>query len=112
MTAPHGQSDGRRLAPGLSGWGGYRRSLGVALGATFPRQNRGNEHGDEILRTGPSSEGWYLVHNDVTPAKPLGFRGFRAWIQDSKDDLVECSCDFGGCRNAEVNRHYRVRRGA
>jgi len=56
MTAPHGQSDGRRLAPGLSGWGGYRRSLGVALGATFPRQNRGNEHGDEILRTGPSSE--------------------------------------------------------
>jgi hypothetical protein len=26
--------------------------------------------------------------------------------------LVECSCDFGGCRNADVNRHYRVRRGA
>jgi hypothetical protein len=60
----------------------------------------------------PVAEGWYLVHNDLTPAKPLGFRGFRAWIQDSKDDLVECSCDFGGCRNAEVNRHYRVRGGA
>jgi hypothetical protein len=33
-------------------------------------------------------------------------------MQDSNDDLVECSCDFGGCRNADVNRHYRVRRGA
>ena len=93
---------------------------GPALGATLSRpQHTDKTEGTNMemrwcgrgLPRKPVAEGWYLVHNDVTPAKPLGLRGFRAWIQDSEDDLVECSCDFGGCRNAEVNRHYRVRRG-
>lgn len=52
----------------------------------------------------------YLVHNHVRPAKPLGRNGFRAWVTDDRDKLVECQCDFGGCRNAKVNPHYRLQR--
>ncbi len=56
--------------------------------------------------------GFYLVHNHVVPVKPLGLNGFRAWVQQGKDDppLVRCRCDFGGNANADVNEHYRVKR--
>ncbi|MCK1567485.1 hypothetical protein IVB08_26600 [Bradyrhizobium sp. 173] len=52
----------------------------------------------------------YLVHNHVVPVNPLGLNGFRAWVTDDPDKLVECHCDFGGCKNAKVNLHYRLRR--
>lgn len=52
----------------------------------------------------------YLVHNHVRPVNPLGLNGFRAWVTDDRDKLVECHCDFGGCRNADVNPHYRLQR--
>ncbi|MCP3477615.1 hypothetical protein NLM33_46530 [Bradyrhizobium sp. CCGUVB1N3] len=52
----------------------------------------------------------FLVHNHVRPVNPLGLNGFRAWVTDDRDKLVECHCDFGGCRNAEVNQHYRLER--
>ncbi|MCW2084347.1 hypothetical protein ABIE85_008362 [Bradyrhizobium diazoefficiens] len=52
----------------------------------------------------------YLVHNHVRPVNPLGLNGFRAWVTDDHDRLVECHCDFGGCRNADINPHYRLQR--
>lgn len=52
--------------------------------------------------------GLYLIHNHVTPTKPLGRNGFRAWIADKSDNLEPCNCGFGGCPNARVNPHYRV----
>ena len=63
---------------------------------------------DELLPAGA-----YLVHNHVRPKKPLGMNGFRAWVQHTSDKLVECDCDFGGCKNSKVHKvHYRVDRGA
>jgi hypothetical protein len=53
--------------------------------------------------------GFYLVHNHIRPAKPLGRNGFRAWVQDKAKGLVQCKCNFGGVKNAKVNKHYRVR---
>ena len=46
----------------------------------------------EILPSEPVPEGQYLVHNDITPTKPLGLglHGFRAWIQTKADNLVPC----------------------
>jgi hypothetical protein len=56
--------------------------------------------------------GAYLVHNDMTPTKPLGLNGFRAWLTTRADNLVECRCNFGGCKNYNVHTvHYRVDRG-
>jgi hypothetical protein len=31
----------------------------------------------------------------------------RPWVTDSDENLVECSCDFGGLKDAKVNRHHR-----
>jgi hypothetical protein len=53
--------------------------------------------------------GYFLVHNHVNPTSKLGMKGFRAWIQKGRADLVRCRCDFGGCKNAELHKHYRVR---
>jgi len=68
----------------------------------------------ELLPSEPIPAGQYLVHNDMTPTKPLGpgLHGFRAWIQTKSDNLVRCRCRFGGCKNSEVHKvHYRVDRG-
>lgn len=54
--------------------------------------------------------GHYLVHNHVRPVSPLGLNGFRAWVTDDRNGLIECHCDFGGCKNAKVNPHYRLQR--
>jgi len=54
-------------------------------------------------------KGSYLVHNHVKPSSQLGLNGFRAWVQDTDTYLVECDCDFGGLKNAKLNKHYRVR---
>jgi len=54
-------------------------------------------------------KGAYLVHNHVKPTSQLGLNGFRAWVQDTDTYLVECDCDFGGLKNAKLNKHYRVR---
>src|SRR5260370_12276181 len=47
----------------------------------------------------PIPAGRYLVHNQVRPVPHLGLNGFRAWTQKGRDNLVECRCDFGGCKN-------------
>jgi hypothetical protein len=65
--------------------------------------------GDSLPRT-KIRAGHYLVHNHVRPVKPLGQNGFRAWVTDDNTDLVACDCNFGGCKNRNVNPHYRVRR--
>ena len=57
----------------------------------------------------PVPAGSYLVHNHASPASKLGMNGFRAWIQKGRRDLVVCCCDFGGCNNAELHTHYRIR---
>ena len=44
-----------------------------------------------------------IVHNHVTPARPLALNGDRE-VQDSADDLVECDCSFGRNRNAKMTR--------
>ena len=67
----------------------------------------------EILPSEPVPAGQYLVHNDMTPTKPLGLglHGFRAWIQTKPDNLVECRCNFGGCMHSKLHKlHYRVDR--
>ena len=64
--------------------------------------------GDDLPSTKVRA-GHYLVHNHVRPVNQLGLNGFRAWVTDDRDALVECSCDFGRCKNAEVNPHYRIR---
>ena len=56
----------------------------------------------------PVPPGYFLVHNHVKPQKGLGLMGFRAWVQRGSDRLVECGCDFGGLKNAGVQRHYKV----
>ena len=40
----------------------------------------------------------------------LCIEGFRAWVTDDRARLEKCNCDFGGCENAEVNPHYRIKR--
>jgi hypothetical protein len=70
---------------------------------------------DKQLRGLPATKlpaGSYLVHNHVRPARPLGQNGFRAWVTDDPDQLVKCTCDFGGNVNADVNPHYRMKREA
>ena len=67
----------------------------------------------ELLPSEPVPAGQYLVHNDMTPTKPLGLglHGFRAWIQTKADNLVQCRCNFGGCKNSKLHKlHYRVDR--
>jgi hypothetical protein len=54
--------------------------------------------------------GRYLVHNHIKPVSRLGRNGFRAWTQKWNDNLVECRCDFGGCKNDKLHKHYRIRR--
>ena len=66
-------------------------------------------HYVDVLPGEPVPDGQYLVHNHIAPVKPLGRNGFRAWTQSKANNLVECRCDFGGCKNAKVHtRHYRV----
>jgi hypothetical protein len=62
----------------------------------------------ERLPSKPIPAGRYLAHNHVKPAPRLGLNGFRAWTQAHKRDLVRCYCDFGGCQNAALHKHYRV----
>jgi len=63
---------------------------------------------EPILPKAPIPEGRYLVHNHVKPQRPLGRTDFRAWTQNSDENLVQCDCDFGGCKNAGLHQHYRV----
>jgi hypothetical protein len=58
----------------------------------------------------PLPAGFFLVHNHIKPQPWLGVKGFRGWVQKGSDDLVECDCDFGGIKNATVQkRHFKVR---
>jgi hypothetical protein len=56
----------------------------------------------------PIPAGRFLVHNQVVPQAHLGADGFRAWTQSTRRGLLRCRCDFGGCKNAELHKHYRV----
>ena len=63
----------------------------------------------DVLPSEPVPAGTYLVHNHMTPLKPLGLHGFRASLQPKADNLVRCRCDFGGCKNSKLHKaHYRV----
>ena len=48
-----------------------------------------------------------LVHNSVRPARRLGERGFRAWLQVPDDRLEVCLCGWA----FELGRHFVVTRG-
>ena len=62
-----------------------------------------------VLPSEPVPAGTYLVHDHVRPVAPLGLNSFRAWIQTKADNLVQCRCDFGGCKNSKLHKlHYRV----
>jgi hypothetical protein len=74
---------------------------------TKPNGMRGLAH----LPRQPIPAGRFLVHNQVIPCGSLGAYGFRAWTQDTRRGLVRCHCDFGGCKNAELHKHYRVQLG-
>lgn len=52
-------------------------------------------------------EGQVLVHNQVQPAKQLGTRGFRAWLEPAPagDHLEPCPCAWAN----EFGPHYRLR---
>ena len=63
----------------------------------------------QYLPRAPIPAGRSLVHNHVKPCNPLGLNGFRAWTQNTREELVECNCDLGGCKNAELHKHCRVR---
>ncbi len=58
----------------------------------------------EVLPREPVPAGQYLVHNNVTPTRPLGLNSFRARIQTKADNLVECRCDFGGCKHSMLHK--------
>jgi hypothetical protein len=47
-----------------------------------------------------------VVHNQVRPARRLGTRGFRAWLQPPGAELALCSCGWA----PELAEHYRVER--
>lgn len=74
---------------------------------TKPNDMRGLAH----LPRQPIPAGRFLVHNQVIPCSSLGAYGFRAWTQDTRRGLVRCHCEFGGCKNAELHKHYRVQLG-
>lgn len=54
--------------------------------------------------------GCVLVHNNVRPTRTLGSQGFRAWTQIMDDKIEPCRCNFGGCKNAKLHKHYKVKR--
>ena len=47
--------------------------------------------------------GWVVVHNNVAPARTIGTRGFRAWLERPGDELVKCMCEWA----PRLGRHYR-----
>ena len=67
--------------------------------------------GKEYLTQLPSEvpPGRLLVHNQVRPARMLGERGFRAWLQEpsAQPPLVRCDCGWA----PELGAHFRVDRG-
>ena len=50
--------------------------------------------------------GLVVVHNSVRPTRRLGSRGFRAWLQERRPELVRCDCPWA----PEAGPHYRVER--
>jgi hypothetical protein len=50
--------------------------------------------------------GVVLVHNHIRPARRLGTRGFRAWLQPPDAALVMCNCGWA----PELAEHYRPAR--
>ena len=58
--------------------------------------------------------GWKVFDDDgmlvVDMSASLCIEGFRAWVTYDRARLAKCNCDFGGCENAEVNPHYRIKR--
>ena len=48
--------------------------------------------------------GKVLVHNHVRPAKRIGTRGFRAWLDEPSDHYEPCTCGWA----PHLPEHYRV----
>ena len=38
--------------------------------------------------------GMVVVHNQASPAHPLGMHGFRAWLQAPSERLEVCACEL------------------
>ena len=78
----------------------------------YDEMKEGQTRGLAHLPAEKLPDGVFLVHNHIRTAAPLNRNGFRAWVQKGHADLklVECTCDFGGNKNAELNQHYRVDR--
>jgi hypothetical protein len=51
--------------------------------------------------------GWFLVHNHIRRASPIGMNGFRVWLQDNDKTppLLVCDCGWAAGRGYP---HYRV----
>jgi hypothetical protein len=63
----------------------------------------------ETLPTGIPS-GYVLVHNRVAHSKNQrsSIRGFRAWFQKSRANLVRCKCGWSGLPHYRVKRNTRT----
>jgi hypothetical protein len=62
----------------------------------------------EYLTELPTSVPWdgtVMVHNNVTPTRRLGKRGFRAWLQAPDIGIESCLCGWA----RELGPHFRVR---
>jgi hypothetical protein len=81
----------------------------VANKSVAKKVRAGERYCGLYLPRAPIPAGRYLVHNHFKPAPMLGLNGFRAWTTNDRSDLEECHCDFGGCKNAELHRHYRIK---
>ena len=51
--------------------------------------------------------GQVVVHNHIKPARIIGARGFRAWLESRKaKNITVCDCGWA----PELGQHFRVRR--
>lgn len=84
-----------------------RMMMKIVKKTTVVKRNAARSCGNGLPRQ-PIPAGCFLVHNHVKPTSKLGMNGFRTWIQEGRGDLVQCRCEFGGCKNAELHKHHRV----
>src|ERR1700746_1448586 len=54
------------------------------------------EYLTDVTDVGTDLGGRVIVHNNARPARVLGERGFRAWLQDyDAEHLEACDCQWG-----------------
>jgi hypothetical protein len=62
----------------------------------------------EYLTKLPASiplDGTVMVHNNVTPTRRLGKRGFRVWLQAPDIGIESCPCGWA----PKLGPHFRMR---